>query len=140
MLERAASKRRASLICKANERVSGIEPPSQLWKSCIITFIRHPHFKSLFRTKNLFGVLGFEPRLNPPKGLVLPLHYTPFLTIKYIQLLSALLRKKAYSRLSYIIITFFMMQYFMAVCTNNNTLIHLFFNTLKAIMSIMKRS
>ena len=23
------------------------------------------------------GVLGFEPRLNPPKGLVLPLHYTP---------------------------------------------------------------
>ena len=23
------------------------------------------------------GVLGFEPRLNPPHGLVLPLHYTP---------------------------------------------------------------
>jgi hypothetical protein len=26
----------------------------------------------------LVGVLGFEPRSNPPKGLVLPLHYTPF--------------------------------------------------------------
>jgi hypothetical protein len=24
-----------------------------------------------------FGELGFEPRLNPPKGLVLPLHYSP---------------------------------------------------------------
>ena len=23
------------------------------------------------------GVAGFEPELNPPKGLVLPLHYTP---------------------------------------------------------------
>ena len=25
----------------------------------------------------LFGAPGFEPRLNPPKGLVLPLHYAP---------------------------------------------------------------
>lgn len=24
------------------------------------------------------GALGFEPRLNPPHGLVLPLHYAPY--------------------------------------------------------------
>src|SRR4030042_2152105 len=28
------------------------------------------------RTKS-FGILGFEPRLNAPKALVLPLHYIP---------------------------------------------------------------
>ena len=29
-------------------------------------------------TQCFVGVPGFEPGLNPPEGLVLPLHYTPF--------------------------------------------------------------
>ncbi len=52
------------------ERVSGFEPPSFPWKGKIIAIIRHPQLA-------LVGEPGFEPGLNPPKGLVLPLHYSP---------------------------------------------------------------
>ncbi len=55
------------------ERVMGIEPTSFPWKGNIIAIIRHPHF----------GVPRFELGLNPPKGLVLPLHYTPIQLILY---------------------------------------------------------
>ncbi len=80
------------------ERVRGVEPLSQLWKSWVIAVIRYPHTFGVSRfelelppaadsplAENppsprqifTFGLLGFEPRLNPPKGLVLPLHYSP---------------------------------------------------------------
>ncbi len=31
---------------------------------------------------NTFGEPGFEPGINPPKGLVLPLHYSPLFLIR----------------------------------------------------------
>ena len=52
------------------ERVKGIEPSSSGWKPDIIAAILHP--------LSVVGVPGFEPGLNPPKGLVLPLHHTPY--------------------------------------------------------------
>ena len=52
------------------ERVRGVEPLSSAWKAEVIP---------IYDTRSYVGVLGFEPRLNPPKGLVLPLHYTPIL-------------------------------------------------------------
>ena len=77
------------------ERARGIEPLASAWKAevlplydarnvinllckfkrcwdvefCLTKFLR-PAFPPV-------GELGFEPRLNPPKGLVLPLHYSP---------------------------------------------------------------
>ncbi len=85
------------------ERVMGIEPTSQTWKvwalplsytrgsklpycwNSIIFFrgariIRQRRMRLWRESDSVFGVLGFEPRSNPPKGLVLPLHYTPIKT------------------------------------------------------------
>ena len=51
------------------EQVGGVEPPSLAWKAKVI-----PIYDTCI---TVVGELGLEPRLNPPKGLVLPLHYSP---------------------------------------------------------------
>ena len=52
----------------SGERVAGIEPAYLVWKTSALP---------LCYTRLTFGAPGFEPGLNPPKGLVLPLHYAP---------------------------------------------------------------
>ncbi len=51
------------------ERVKGIEPSSSGWKPDIIAAILHP--------LTIVGIPRLELGLNPPKGLVLPLHHIP---------------------------------------------------------------
>ena len=48
------------------ERVMGIEPTSSSWKEEILP-LNHTRI----------GASRFELELNPPKGLVLPLHHAP---------------------------------------------------------------
>lgn len=64
-------------------RAGRIELPTQLWKSRVLplNYARFGFENTTFQSKpllwDLVGAPRFELELNPPKGLVLPLHYAP---------------------------------------------------------------
>ena len=59
-------------------RAGRIELPTQLWKSRVLP-LNYARF-GFEHITDLVGAPRFELELNPPKGLVLPLHYAPMRT------------------------------------------------------------